>query len=410
MTRDLNVVFVAPFFQETTIRLLSAVAGLPAVRLGLVSQDAASKLPESVRARLAVHERITRGLAVEDIGAGVRALASRMGGRVHRLLGALEELQVPLGEIRDEMGIEGMGAEAAANFRDKARMKSVLQGAGLPCARHRLTATPGAARDFAASIGFPLVAKPPAGSGARSTFRVEAEDQLDSLLASMPPSSERPVFLEEYVTGDEYSFDSVSLGGKVIWSSISHYAPTPLEVLREPWIQWCVMIPREVDRPDYSAIKDAAPRALATLGLRNGLSHMEWFRRADGTVAISEVGARPPGAQFTKLISYAHDFDLYAAWARLMVFDEFQPRSRPFAAGAAYLRGQGSGTVQAVDGVGDTFRDLGEMVVEHKIPRLGQPPTGSYEGEGYVIVRHPSTAAVEEALQRIVGRVRVLLG
>ena len=82
----------------------------------------------------------------------------------------------------------------------------------------------------------------------------------------------------------------------------------------------------------------------------------------------------------------------------------------PFAAGAAYLRGQGSGTVQAVDGIRETFRDLGEMVVEHKIPRLGQPPTGSYEGEGYVIVRHPSTAAVEEALQRIVGRVRVLLG
>ena len=70
--------------------------------------------------------------------------------------------------------------------------------------------------------------------------------------------------------------------------------------------------------------------------------------RADGRYAISEVGARPPGAQFVRLISYAHDTDMYRAWARLMIFDEFDPPERPFAAGAAYLRGQGTGRVKAV--------------------------------------------------------------
>ena len=32
-----------------------------------------------------------------------------------------------------------------------------------------------------------------------------------------------------------------------------------------------------------------------------------------GGIAISEAGARPPGAQFTTLISYAHDCDFYSA-------------------------------------------------------------------------------------------------
>ena len=138
------------------------------------------------------------------------------------------------------------------------------------------------------------------------------------------------------------------LDGEVVWHSINHYFPGPLEVLREPWIQWCVLLPREVDAPEYREIRDVAGRALTVLGLRTGLSHMEWFRRPDGGIAISEVGPRPPGAQFTTLISWAHDFDLYTAWARLMVFDEFEPQPRPFAAGAAYLRGQGRGRVRAV--------------------------------------------------------------
>ena len=39
-----------------------------------------------------------------------------------------------------------------------------------------------------------------------------------------------------------------------------------------------------------------AAAALRALGLETGLTHMEWFRRADGSPIVSEVGARPPGA------------------------------------------------------------------------------------------------------------------
>ena len=84
--------------------------------------------------------------------------------------------------------------------------------------------------------------------------------------------------------------------------------------------------------------------ALKALGMGTGISHMEWFRRNDGSVAISEIAARPPGAQFTTLISYAHDFDMYKAWARLLVFEEFTPPRRDYACGIVFLRGQGTGS------------------------------------------------------------------
>ncbi len=404
-----NIVFVAPFLLETTLRFIDAACELPDTRVGLVSQDPVDRIPSGTRQRLSAHERVDDAIDPERIADGVRRLVARLGP-VDRLLGALEELQVPLGEVRESLGITGMSGDTARNFRDKARMKEVLQEAGLPCARHCRVAGADEALAFAGEVGFPLIAKPTAGSGSRNTFRVDDESRLREVLKFGAPSAGHEMMLEQFVTGEEHSFDSVFIGGKLVWWSVSDYFPTPLEVLDNPWIQWCVVLPREIDGPAYSEIRTQAERSLVALGLVNGLSHMEWFRRDDGTVAISEVGARPPGAQFTTLISYAHDHDFYGAWARLMVFDEFDPPERPFAAGAAFLRGQGRGRIKAIHGLEQARREIGDVTVEARIPRVGAPPTGTYDGDGYVIVRHPDTEVVREALGRIVRTIRVELG
>jgi hypothetical protein len=93
-----------------------------------------------------------------------------------------------------------------------------------------------------------------------------------------------------------------------------------------------------------------------------------------------------------------------------MVFGEFEPPPRLYAAGAAFLRGQGAGRVVAIRGLEEVQRAVAPVVVEAKLPSAGQPPSGTYEGDGYVIVRHPETAVVEDALRRIVSTIRVELG
>ena len=404
-----DVAFVAPYMAETTLRFIGAVAGLEGVRTALITQDPAERVAAEVRARLVEIVQVRDALDPDVLGRAVEEL-HRRGHGVHVLLGTFEELQVPLGEVRDRWGIPGMGAEAARNFRDKSRMKDVLRAHDLPCARHGVARSAEEASRLAREIGMPLIVKPPSGSGSRGTFRLSDEEELASLLRQMPPSAEEPVLLEEFIAGDEHSFDSIAIDGRVVWHSINHYFPSALEVLREPWIQWCVLLPREVDDPAYDGIRAVAGRALEVLGMRTGMSHMEWFRRPDGSVAISEVGARPPGARFVNLISWAHDFDLFRAWAETMVFGRFTPRPRPYAAGAAYLRGQGEGRVAAVRGLETVAAELGPLVVEAHMPRPGQAPSGTYEGEGYVIVRHPETDVVKDALRKIITRVKVELG
>ncbi|HSF18243.1 MAG TPA: hypothetical protein VLK65_22095 [Vicinamibacteria bacterium] len=404
-----NVVFVAPFFMETTLRFIDSAASLTDVRLGLVSQAPEDELPPRLRAKLSNHFRVDDGISTDALRPALHAMRKAFGS-VDRILGTLEQLQVPLGQLRDELNVPGLGAETALNFRDKARMKTVLAGAGLPCARHRLVQEAEAALAFARENGYPLVVKPPAGAGALATYRIDDEASLIECLRAMPPSPQQPTLLEEFIVGEEHSFDSVVIGGRLVWYSVNDYYPSPIEVLRHPWIQWCVVSPKEIDHPRYDGIREVAEPALRALGLVSGLSHMEWFLRSGDRVAISEVGARPPGAQFATLISYAHDFDLYRAWAELMVHDRFKPPPRRYAVGAAYVRGQGSGNrVKAVHGLEHAQREIGDLVVEAKLPRAGQAPTGTYEGEGYVILRHPDTEVVERGLKRLVERIYVEL-
>jgi hypothetical protein len=154
---------------------------------------------------------------------------------------------------------------------------------------------------------------------------------------------------------------------------------------------------------------------------------MEWFRRHDGSIAISEVAARPPGAQFTALMGHVLGVDMHRVFAELMIYERLPPLERRYSAGAAYLRGQAlaqstsqldggasSGDrqmiIRAVHGLESVQRDFGEFIVEGKLPQVGQPQASTYEGDGFLIVRHPDGEFVQDAVQQIVSRVRVEVG
>ncbi len=388
--------------------MVEAIGSLPGVQLGVISTDWVEEAAPQTRDVIVQHWRVEDVLDVAQLLHAVNEVSARIGG-VERLFGAYEQLQVPLAEVRERIGIPGLPVQAALNFRDKSRMKDVLRAHHLPCARHALVEKFVDAIAFAERVGFPLVIKPQAGAGALSTYRVDDAQSLSEALDLTRPSSAAPVMLEEFITGSEHSFETVSIDGRAVWHSLTHYHPTPLEVLRNPWIQWVVVLPREVDHPMFDDIKAAASTALSALGQTTGLSHMEWFRRADGSVAISEVAARPPGAQITTLMSRASDTDFVGSWASLMVYGEFTAPERKYAVGAAFLRGQGEGVVRHVSGIDRVHDELGQLVCDMKLPVIGLPPAATYEGDGYISLRHPETAVVEHAVRRVVELVHVEL-
>lgn len=406
-----HVALVAPRFLPNTLRYVSAFADLPGAELSVISEDPESKLPPGLREKLAGHYAVKNiGDAGELVRAG-RAIQKGVGP-IDRLCGALEQLQVPMAEAREKLGVEGMGLEVARRFRDKDKMKDVLRRAGVPVARSVLATSAAELQAFARKVGFPIVVKPPAGLGARATFRIASDAQLQAMLAmGLEPTAKSPAQAEEFVRGREHTCETVTIAGKPVWRSGTRYYPGPLEVLENPWIQYCVLLPVEIDDPTFTQFHPHNGAALEALGIGTGLSHMEWFLRDDGSMVVSEVGARPPGVHIMPMMSIAHEVDMIASWAELMTFDRFDARPRQWSTGTAFFRGQGSGDrVVAVHGWDDAMSEVGPHVAELQKPRVGQPRADGYEGEGWAIVKHATTDGARQALFKLVSKVRVELG
>ncbi len=201
--------------------------------------------------------------------------------------------------------------------------------------------------------------------------------------------------------------DTVMLDGEPVWSSSSYYLPGPLRVMETPWEQYCILLPREVARPHVQAFRPTNAAALKALGLKNGFSHMEWFLTQRGPV-VSEVGARPPGANIMRLNAAAHDVDMWQHWARLQVHRTWDLPERRWAAGCAFVRAQGRGRqVGEIVGLDVVQKRIGEHIVEAKLPHPGQPRSSHYEGDGWVIVRHRDTEGVVRALRELVSTLRI---
>lgn len=399
-----TVIFVAPFPMAVTLRFARALAKLPNVKLLGVFQS----IPRGADAAL-FHDvfRVDNALHTGELLHAVGSLAAKHG-KPHRVLGVLENLQVQLARVREHYDIPGLDVQTAMRFRDKNLMKDALRTHGVPCARHAMVETRQDARDFIDVVGFPIVLKPPAGAGCKATYRVDNEAQLVAALDEIRPAFRSGVLAEEFLTGEEYSLETMTLNGEVKWWSSSRYYPTPLEAMRNPHLQWVAMLPRDVEQAPFTDALALAQRAISALGLETSFTHMEWFRRPDGTLAVGEIAARPPGAMIVPMNGFAYDRSLFLGWARLMVDDHVDRNYvRKYSVGTAFLRGPGTGRVSRVDGIEEAQKIMGHLVVDAKLPRRGMPKSDSYEGDGYAIVRHPDTEVVKKAVFELISRVKV---
>jgi formate-dependent phosphoribosylglycinamide formyltransferase (GAR transformylase) len=413
-----HVVFIAPLFLETTNRYVEGFAKIENVTLSVISQDPESSIPRALKPRVAGHYRVTNTLDPEQLTIATRALGKGIG-KVDRLVGVLEQLQIPMAEVRDTLGIEGINGEVARNFRDKDRMKDVLRAHDVPTAKSGLATSTESLHKFIEQVGYPIIVKPQAGLGTRDTYRITSKEDLVALEhQGLKPTAEAPLQCEQFVIAREHTCETVTVRGKPVWRSGSRYFPTPLEVLENQWMQYCVLIPRETDLPEFEKFAPINKAALDALfgsssqsAAGTALTHMEWFLQNDGTALVNEVGARPPGVQLMPLMSIAHETDFFSDWARLMAVEEFTPKERKWSAGAAFFRGQGRGDrIVSVEGIDKAVAEAGDALVELRTPKVGMPRASGYEGEGRALVKAATTEGAKRALLALIQNVQVRYG
>lgn len=399
----MHVLFVAPHFPSGQRHFVRALRSVGA-RVTGIGEAAPEHMDHELKSWLYGYERVSSVCDEDALYAAVRRAQQREW--VDRLEATIESHILPTARVRELCTIPGLSVKAAILCRDKPEMKEFLRAHGIPCAQSTAVSSMEEAFVFARDVGFPLILKPRAGAGALGTLRVDDPRELDAGLRQMGVDRGASIAVEEFVTGHEGFYDTMTVGGQVGHEFISHYYPNVLEAMRTRWISPQIVVTNRVDAPGYTELKEMGTRVIRALGLGTTATHMEWFFGPKG-LRFSEIGARPPGVNHWDLYSAANELDLYREWAHAIVHGRIDKRpSRTYAGGIIALRPDRDGRIQGYEGADVLQAHLGQWVVDAHLPPPGtptQPIEAGYLANAWVRMRHPDYDVLREMLD-LVGR------
>lgn len=404
-----NVIFYSPHFGENTLRFVGPIMNLPEVTLIGLGQDPWDYIEELHRYRGLFHGFYRVENAQDQAQLEARIEEIRRERPVHAILNVQEPLQMLIGRIRDKFDIPGLRLEQVKRFRDKDLMKREFRRHNILTADSRKIENEADEREFIEKHSFPIIIKPLKGAGAENTFILRNYEDFEASLHILQPSPANPVQIEEFIEGQEGSFDTVTIDNKVVFYSITTYHPCPLDAMLNPWIQPIYMFSKNIDGPEFEDVRQLGRHVVEAFKPGTGINHMEWFRRQkDGRVYAAEIAARPPGEPIPTLHNYGHDIDLFSSWGKLMIEKQFDyGMDRKHHVGCACLRAQGEGNIRGVAGLDIVRKELGSLILEELIPTVGTPKTKAYIGEGSIYCRGQNYSQVFDALKFVVETVKI---
>ncbi len=201
------------------------------------------------------------------------------------------------------------------------------------------------------------------------------------------------VSVEEFISGDEFTYDTVCAAGSIAFQNVCEYRPNPLIGKQVEWISPQVIAWRDLTDPFIADGVALGATSYARWGSRAASRTWSGIARTSGEVVFGEIGARSPGGRLTDLMNYACDTDLYTGWAEAVCHGTFsQPTERQYNVAQIIKRAQGQGTITRIEGIAHMMATMGEHVVNLDLVPLGQRRRdwqATVLSDGVIVVRHP---------------------
>ena len=217
----------------------------------------------------------------------------------------------------------GFHNEDMEKVKCKSAMKAYYAKAGIPTARYHLVDSFEAAKEFANTVGYPVVVKPDNGVGASSTYRLKSDDELQYFFATKNPHVR--FIMEEMVKGYVLTYDAIiGSHGQPLFESGNVTPHSLMDVVNDNG-ESLYYIHKEVP----ADVREAGLKTVAAFGVKSRFVHLEFFRLTQdqeglgkaGDIIGLEVNMRPSGGYTPDMYNYAYETDVYKIWADMIAFD-----------------------------------------------------------------------------------------
>ena len=395
-----DVIMLSPGYPAEMPYFTRALATVGARVIGVGDQPP-HELPAVARDALAHYEHVS--LADEGaVLAALRGLAAHV--RFDQVECLWEPYMILAARIREEFGLPGMTVAETIPFRDKEKMKQVLDAAGIRTPRHASTTTVAGVWEAVERIGYPIIVKPIAGAGSADTYRVDSPEELAEVLTMV--RHVEVISVEEFIEAEEFTHDTVCVNGRILFEHVLWYRPRPLQMRLHEWVSPVAISFRDLDVPHLRDGREMGRQVLAALGFETGFTHLEWYRKEDGEVVFGEIAARPPGVRVVDMMNFNTDGDLYVGWAEAVVNGRMPELNHRYNVGSVSKRARGSGRITGITGLDLLMAEYGSDVVLVDLLPIGSPRRdwrASTVGDGILMVRHRELQRVIEMTERFAG-------
>lgn len=318
---------------------------------------------------------------------------------------AIRELDLlTASRVGEALGITCNPSQAVALSRDKVAMRRCLAGTTLDTVRWAAPSRVEEAREALDSIGYPAIMKPARGVGSQHIVLLREARDLDRAWSVQT----QPWIIEQYLGGQEYSVEFVTLGGR-------HYplGITEKQISGAPhFYETGHVFPTPLADPVCETVYCAVSTLLDCLGHRFGMSHTEI--KLDGeALHILETHTRPGGDRIWKLVELATGVDAVTLTFRALLGERAVPPQTLSgrAAAVGFFHGQGD-TVGRIRGLAEARAIPGVWLVS-VTAREGQTLALTCSSDtryGFVITHADSRAQAMERLDRAMATVAIDTG
>lgn len=236
--------------------------------------------------------------------------------------------------IRKQFKLTGTPLKTTNLLHNKNEMKLEALKHNIPITKFHLISDQDTPEILADKLGLPLVIKPVAESGARGVMVLNNLDEIKLHAKS-------GLLAEAFVDGTEVSVEKFIHNGVPIFHNITEYLH-----------QWKKsIVPAAFEAELLENIININDRVIAGFGVKNGMTHAEFYLTKNGPV-FGEMAVRPPGGYYMELIEYAYGFNPWKTYVELETAATPKPlpvKAKKFS--CVFMIHPGAGIVDEVSGI-----------------------------------------------------------
>ena len=196
---------------------------------------------------------------------------------------------ITVSKVAAGLGLPGNTPECIEISTNKYAMRSAFLNAGIPTpAFYKVDQV----QDELYKMKLPVIVKPTDRSGSRAITKItDFKDLEGAIRDAVEQSFEKKAIVEEYIEGNEYSYETISYRGKH-----TNLAVTKKYTTGAPhFIETGHCEPSDLSKETLEKVHKTMYAALDALKITDGASHGEFKVTPEGDIRIIEIGSRMGG-------------------------------------------------------------------------------------------------------------------